>query len=159
MSEPGDFQWSNTGGVLRIIDENGNEGVCGDRTPTSQEEAEHRQARATADASTQDDFDEYERLQYEDPDFEAVKAQMVELAGHADPEDAARINSDYRSFVTEYRALKNAMVGHQVDAPRHNAIAELREQLREEDEMTGCRQTARRTALVERIARLHGGGR
>ena len=55
--------------------------------------------------------------------------------------------------------VKNRMVGQEVDRPRLDALARLRAQLKEEDEMTGGRATARRGELEQRILSLHGTGR
>jgi hypothetical protein len=86
----GDFRWSVVDGVVRLQDESGNESVCGDRTPTPQEDATHRQEIERALSDTEEDKEAYERLQYEDPDFETIREKMRELAAYADPEDAKK---------------------------------------------------------------------
>jgi hypothetical protein len=149
-----EVRWSNVNGVLRMIDENGNEAVCGDRTPTPEEEAAYRQEMAAADLPREEDVQAYEDLKWSDPDFETVRDEMQRLAGEVAPEDAARINTNHRAFVEEYKALKTAMVGAEVDAPRHRAIAALREQLAGEGANSG-----RRREIERRILGLHGGGR
>jgi len=154
-----EVRWSNVNGVLRMIDENGNETVVSDKSPTWQEERQYQQEMHRADQATEADVEAYEELKWSDPNFEAVREKMAELAELADPEDAARINKNHRVFLENFHEVKNLLVGQAVDRPRTDAIARLRQQLREEDEKTGGRATARRGELEQRILSLHGPGR
>jgi hypothetical protein len=90
-----------------------------------------------------------------------IQAEMRNLiaAGLVSPEDAEQIASNPKRFNEEYDALRNRMVGAEVDRPRTDAIAALRQQLRVEDELTGGRRTTRRAELEMRILSLHGPGR
>jgi len=118
-----EVRWSNVDGILRMTDENGNEAVVSDRSPTWQEEQKYQQEQAAADTPTAADVEAYEELKWSDPDFEVVREKMAELAALADPADAARINKNHRVFLENFHEFKNLMVGQEVDAPRHRALA------------------------------------
>ena len=131
----------------------------GDNTGSPSENRRWVQVEGAMEAPTPEDVEAYEDLRYGDVDFEAVREEMARLAAHVDPADAAKINRNHRTFVENFHEVKNLMVGAEVDRPRTDAIARLRAQLKEEDEMTGGRQTARRGELEQRILSLHGPGR
>jgi hypothetical protein len=126
----------------------------GDNTGSPSENRRWVQVEGAMEAPTPEDVEAYEDLRYGDVDFEAVREEMARLAAHVDPADAAKINRNHRTFVENFHEVKNLMVGAQVDAPRHRAIAELREQLAGEGANSG-----KRRELERRILSLHGPGR
>ena len=144
-------------GVIR--DQTGE--VYGNNTGTPKDNAQFAHDRAVASEGTQEDTDGYEERRYSDESFPVIQAEMRNLiaAGLVSPEDAEQIASNPKRFNEEYDALRNRMVGAEVDRPRTDAIAALRRQLRVEDELTGGRRTTRRAELEMRILSLHGPGR
>jgi hypothetical protein len=148
--EKNDFNWSTVDGVVRVDGR-----VVGNTTPTRAAEAEYRRGEAEAAEAEADVMGYEERRSSEDGDV--VNAKMCELvdAGLVSEDDVNLIATNHRVYNENYDAVRNLMVGAEVDRPRTDEISRLRAQLKAEDEMTGGRQTARRHALEQRLAGLH----
>jgi hypothetical protein len=144
-----------SGNVVRVGDH-----VCGNTTPSRRGDFIHRQGVAAANASNPEDVAGYD-ARMSTSDGQVVREEMAWLVdeGLVSEEDAHKLRTDHRFFNENADALYSKLVEAEQDRPRRERLAELREQVREEDELTGGRRSSRRMALELKIAELHGGGR
>ena len=97
------------GPVLRLGGE-----VVGNVSPSSRREYLHRQQVAQQMAGTPEDMEVFTQLQAQDPDFNVIREQMVELveSGQVPPEDVRDISFNPKRFIHELVFLPDLITAH-----------------------------------------------